>query len=149
MADVYYIENAIPYQIAERTANSIHVPPIKREIIRRVFGNYMKYRIVGEFHTHPEGGIGLSEEDKDYMRSNNYQLEIVAAVDRTNSSYPWDYKKGELSGSIDKYLITLAGCEVQKRKVIKQTIRCPYAVGFDFSKPFQSPQQRKRRQVFV
>ncbi len=99
MEDVYYIENAIPYQIAERTANSIHVPPIKREIIRRVFGNYMKYRIVGEFHTHPEGDIGLSEEDKDYVRSNNYQLEIVAAVDRTDSSYPWDYKKGELSGN--------------------------------------------------
>jgi hypothetical protein len=29
--------------------------------------------------------------------------------------------------------------------VIKQTIRCPYAVGFDFSKPFGFVPERKRR----
>ncbi len=136
-SDVYYIESVIPYQVAERTDSSIHVDPRKRERIRRVFNTYMKYQIIGEFHTHPEGDIELSEEDKKVIRSSDYELEIVVAIEKTNSSCPWDYEKGVLSGSIDKYLVKIAGWKVGKQRITKQTIRCPYAVGFDFSKPLK------------
>lgn len=135
--NVYYIENVIPYQVAERTASSIHVPRAKRERIRRIFGKYMKFQIIGEFHTHPEGEINLSKEDRDFIRSSDYELEVVVAIEITDSSCPWDYQKGVLSGSIDKYIVKIAGWKVEREKITKQTIRCPYAVGFDFSEPFK------------
>lgn len=133
----FFVENVIPYQIARRTPDSIDVHPLKRRRIQKVFKNYMKYRIIGEFHTHPEGGIKLSMDDKEYIRDNNYELEIVVAITKGDGESPWDYAKGVLSGSIDKYFIQIAGWRVYPKKVVKQTLQCPFAVGFDFSKPIE------------
>lgn len=131
---VYYVENVIPYQLAERTADSVH--PLTSKRMRRVFPNYMKYKIIGEFHTHPEAGVELTPEDKEFIRSSNYKLEIVVAIELSNERHTWGYKEKILSGSIDKYLIKIAGWRVENQKVVKQITRCPYAVGFDYLKPF-------------
>ncbi len=133
----YYVENVIPYQIAERTSDSIIVHSSRRKRVRKVFPNYMKYKIIGEFHTHPESSVKLSDDDKEYIRSSGYQLEIVVAIQQSEDTYPWDYKKMKLSGSIDKYFIEIAGWRVKDKKIFKQRIRCPFAVGFAYSKPIK------------
>lgn len=132
----YYVENVIPYQIAERTSESVSVYPGRRNRVRRVFPNYMKYKIIGEFHTHPEGNIALSPADKEFIRSSDYKLEIVVAIEIANKTHAWNYKNKILSGSIDKYLIKIAGWRVENEKIVPQIIRCPFAVGFDYAKPF-------------
>jgi hypothetical protein len=95
----------------------------------------MKYKIIGEFHTHPDDCTDLSEADEDFIRSSKYQLEIVVAIRQSNETRPWGYKGGILSGSIDKYLIEIAGWRVGDRRTVKQKLRCPFAVGFDYSEP--------------
>ncbi|MFH1773916.1 MAG: Mov34/MPN/PAD-1 family protein [Methanobacteriota archaeon] len=132
---IYYVENVIPYQIAKRAPDSIR--PIRRKRIRKIFPKYMKYKIIGEFHTHPEGSVSLSKPDKDFIRSSNYQLEVVVAIRLSNETHRWSYKRKILSGSIDKYLIEIAGWKVCDKKIIEQIIRCPFAVGFDYSEPFE------------
>ena len=132
----YYVENVIPYQIAKRTSDSVSVHSFRRNRIRKVFPNYMKYKIIGEFHTHPQGNIDLSSEDKKFIRSSNYKLEIVVTIKKKNKNITWGYKNKTLSGSIDKYLMKIAGWRVGNKKIFKQIIRCPFAVGFDYSKPF-------------
>ena len=134
--DTYYVESVIPYQIAERTPDSASVPKAKQKRIRRVFKNYMRYRIIGEFHTHPDGSIKLSGHDKRVIKSSGYELEIVVAINKEGLSQPWDYRDGVLSGSIDKYDIEIACWRVRSRRAIKLTLRCPFATGFDFLKPF-------------
>ena len=131
----YFVENAIPYQLAERTSDSAYISPIKQSRIRRIFKNYMKYRIIGEFHTHPEGTIKLSAADKQFIRERDYQLEVVVAITKSEITNQWDYKNGLLSGSIDKYFIEIGCWTVKNRRVTKLRIRCPFAVGFDFSEP--------------
>ncbi|MBI4378773.1 MAG: hypothetical protein HY578_06735 [Nitrospinae bacterium] len=135
----YYVENIIPYQIAERTSESVSVLPVRRNRIRRVFPNYMKYKIIGEFHTHPEGNIYLSPGDKKFIRSSGYELEIVVAIkigNKTRRAWDYNYKTKILSGSIDRYLIKIAGWRVENEKIVRQIITCPFAVGFDYLKPF-------------
>jgi len=131
----YFVVNAIPYQLAERTSDSVYVSSAKQRRIRKVFKNYMKYRIIGEFHTHPEGGVNLSIADKEVIRDSDYNLEIVVAITKRQISIPWNYEKGILSGSIDKYYIKIGCWKVGEKTVAKLSIRCPFAVGFDFSKP--------------
>lgn len=131
----YYVENVIPYQIAERSSDSVYVHPARQRRIRRVFENYMKYKIIGEFHTHPDGVAELSDDDNGVIRSSDYKLEIVVAVNlnnsKNNSKNTWAYKKGFLSGSIDKYELVIAAWKVGRDKMIKQLLTCPFAVGFD------------------
>lgn len=131
----YFIENAIPYQIAKRTSCSVYVSPVKQRRIRRVFKNYMKYRIIGEFHTHPDGGISLSQDDKKVIRESDYELEVVVAITKDRRDSPWHYEKGVLSGSIDKYTIKIGCWRVKEKKVTKLSIRCPFAVGFGSNAP--------------
>lgn len=132
----YYIENVIPYQLAERTDESVYVSPAKQKRISRVFKNYMKYEIIGEFHTHPDGYAKLSSADKKVIEDSDYELEVVVAIEQNNESTSWHYEKGVLSGSIDKYFLEIACWKVRNKKTRKLTTRCPFAVGFDFSKPF-------------
>ncbi|MFA7420738.1 MAG: hypothetical protein WCZ90_13720 [Melioribacteraceae bacterium] len=135
--DIFYIQNTIPYQIAERKSDSVSVPRAKKKRMERVFDNYMKYRIIGEFHTHPEGNIELSESDKEFIRDRNYNLEIVVSIRKDECKSPWHYEKGVLSGSIDKYFIEIGCWRVKEQRVSKLTIRCPFAVGFDFVPPLK------------
>jgi proteasome lid subunit RPN8/RPN11 len=128
--DTYYVQNTIPYQLAERTSDSVYITRSKQKRIRRVFNNYMKYRIIGEFHTHPNGSIKLSEGDKEFIRNRNYNLEVVVAIRKVNINSPWNYKKSVLSGSIDKYFIEIGCWRVKEQKVTKLKIRCPFAFGF-------------------
>lgn len=132
---MYFVQNAVPYQIAKRTKDSVSVTHVKQKRIKRVFKNYMKYRIIGEFHTHPEGSYKLSKGDIEFIRERNYQLEIVVTISKDSLKHPWDYKKGVLSGSIDKYDLEIACWRVNKKNVSRLSVRCPFAVGFDFSKP--------------
>jgi len=133
--DVYYVENAIPYQLAERTSTSTSVSSRKQKRIRRVFKNYMKYEIIGEFHTHPDGGIELSKSDKNFVRERGYALEVVIAINKGSTRRNWRYERGKLSGSIDKYFIEIGCWKVKEKNATKLTIRCPFAVGFDSAKP--------------
>ncbi len=128
--DTYYLQNAIPYQIAKRTSDSVCISPAKQRRIRRVFKNYMKYKIIGEFHTHPEGSVKLSEADKAVIRNSDYELEIVVAITKGELNNPWQYKKGILSGSIDKYYIEIGCWRVREKTITKLSLRCPFAVGF-------------------
>lgn len=128
----YYIQNAIPYQLAKRTSDSVYVSPAKQKRIRRVFKNYKKYKIVGEFHTHPDGSINLSQDDKEIIKESNYELEIVVAINRDAHKSPWHYDKKVLSGTIDKYRIEIGCWKVKDKKTTQLIIRCPFAVGFDY-----------------
>jgi proteasome lid subunit RPN8/RPN11 len=134
---MYYVQNTIPYQLAERSVNSVSVSKSKQSRIQRVFGNYMRYKIIGEFHTHSDGSTNLSEGDIDYIRSRGYNLEIVIAIRKDDLNNPWSYEKGVLSGSIDKYFIEICCWRVERNKTVKLKLRCPFAVGFDFVPPIK------------
>ena len=128
--NTYYLQNVIPYQIAKRTSDSVYISPAKQRRIRRVFKNYMKYKIIGEFHTHPKGSVKLSKDDKAVIRNSDYELEIIVAITKKELNNPWQYKKGTLSGNIDKYYTEIGCWRVRQKKITKLSIRCPFAVGF-------------------
>ena len=45
---VFYVQNVIPYQLAERSSDSVYVPRARASRLRRVFKNYLKYKETSE-----------------------------------------------------------------------------------------------------
>jgi len=127
----YFIENAIPYQLADRTETSSKILEKRRKRLYRVFLNYTKYDIIGEYHTHPNGTTQLSNADKEFIKTSGYNLEIVISITKDGNTKidNWRYKNNTLLGNIDKYNIQIAGWQVTN-VLVKHIIRCPYAVGF-------------------
>ena len=75
--DAYYVEAVVPFQWVKRTKDSAKIAPQRRKRVYDVLTDYMKYEIIGEFHTHPRGEAKLSKNDKEYIRENNYKIELV------------------------------------------------------------------------
>lgn len=132
------VEFAIPFQSAERKPSEV-VPNWRRELkVIEVLPKLVQLQELGYFHSHPQWGkirgkSQLSNQDKEYISEGD--LEIVVAINDARKSVPWRQSKNQLSGTIGKYHITIAGYYKRKRdnRIVQYRILCPYAIGFDYT----------------
>lgn len=135
--DAIIVDNAIPYQSAERSFSTVELKEKQRNIIEKVLRTFPKLDVIGEFHSHPQhgdvkGDVVLSGSD---MRNvSNSDLELVVAINDKKQTRKWRYN-GDLtiSGTFANYHIKIAaykysnnnGCHRPKRI----HLWCPVAMG--------------------
>lgn len=136
--DVIVVDNAIPYQSADRSFSAVDLKKKQRNRITSVLGTFPKQSVVGEFHSHPQygrvrGDITLSRCD---MRNvNNSSLEIVVAINDKKRSRKWSYNADmSISGTFDDYHVRMVaycygGCG--KRRPRRVRMWCPVLMGDD------------------
>jgi hypothetical protein len=132
------VEFAIPFQSAERKPSEV-VPNWRMELkVIEVLPKLAQLQKLGYFHSHPQWGKirgkpQFSDQDKEYISEGD--LEIVVAINDAERSVSWRQSKNQLSGTIGKYHITMAGYYKRKKdnKIMKYGILCPYAIGFDYT----------------
>lgn len=125
------IKNALVYQKAKRTKWEVNLwekfETKSRYTINELTGN----KIIGDFHSHPDGPLALSKHDKIDMIEGGERIALLISVEEVEERIPWyfDKKDKALWGTIhDESLI---GIKLYHRvpgsKVItKLKIECPY-----------------------
>jgi len=128
------VEQAIPYQKAERTRRSVGIRPKLEWRCKDMLYKLCQLEPIGDFHSHPNGKSGLSQPDKDSMEIGD--VELVIAISRKNRTTPWKYddNRKELSGVFGdfRFTMTLHSCykpKQQNRTFEKIDLLCPFAVG--------------------
>lgn len=124
------VEQAIPYQKAERTRRSVEIRPKLEWRCKDMLYKLCQLELVGDFHSHPNEESGLSQPDKDSMETGD--IELVIAISRKNRITPWKYddNRKELSGVFGdfRFTMTLHSC-YKPRKFGKIDLLCPFVVG--------------------
>jgi len=142
------IEQAIPFQTAERTLRSVDIREKHEWRCKDMLYKLCALEPIGDFHSHPHGSPDLSTADKDSM--NIGDVELVIAISRKSKTTFWRYDtvKKELSGVFGDFRFKMAvhSCYKSKEKTKKFeriSLLCPFAVGigsknFDITVPFPS-----------
>lgn len=131
-----FIDNALPYQSAERSFSTVDLKMKQRNRIGRILNTFPEQKIIGEFHSHPQygnakGDIILSGTDKNNI--NNSIVEIVVAINDKKRSQKWGRNKDlTISGTFDNYHVRIAAYYYKKRDESRPKrvhIWCPVALG--------------------
>jgi len=106
------VDNALPYQSAERTFSTVDLKDKQRNRIGEILNTFPKQNIIGEFHSHPQygnvkGDIILSSSDIKSINGNN--IEIIVAINDKKRNQKWGYNQDlSISGTFAKYHIRMA-----------------------------------------
>lgn len=128
------IEQAISFQTAERSRNSVEVKEKHEFRCKDMLYKLCSLESIGDFHSHPDASTSLSPADKRSMDCGN--VEIVVATSRKKKTTPWRYDtaKKELSGVFGDYRFNIAAYSCFKSKNHKVGFEkihliCPFALG--------------------
>jgi len=107
---ILHIKYAIPYQATRRRKNEVSVVmKAEKRLLETMF--FLKgYKLVGEFHSHPEGATALSKHDIKDMRESGDCISGLIMIQEWDEYSKWEYKKDDkcLQGCIDdKYFIMI------------------------------------------
>ena len=134
------VDNAIPYQTAERSFSTVDLKEKQRHIIEDILGTFPKLNVIGEFHSHPQyGNVKGSTVLSccDMRNTNNNNLEIVVAINDKKRTRKWGYNSDlSISGSFAKYHIRMAAyhydtCNGNGHKPKKINMWCPMVMGIE------------------
>jgi len=127
------VENAISYQTAERTRNTVEIKPRHEFRCKDMLYKLCSLEFIGNFHSHPDANTTLSKTDINSMEIGN--IEIVISVNKKKRTTPWEYnaKTNELCGVFGDYRFTVAAYSCFKdgdaKKYEKIELLCPFALG--------------------
>ncbi len=136
------VDNAIPYQSADRGFFSVDLKAKQRNIIKKILNTFPKLNIIGEFHSHPQygnvkGDVILSDNDTKNVDSG--KLEIVIAINDKKRSKSWTYNKDmTISGTFADYHIRMASYIANKvgyngaKKPERINMWCPIVTSKDY-----------------
>lgn len=136
LKDAIVVDNAIPYQSAERSFSTVDLKEKQRNIIENILGTFPKLSIIGEFHSHPQhgdlkGGVILSKSDMQNV--SNSDLEIVVAINDKKRNCKWKYNRDlTISGTFANYHIMIAAYKYDTNnghKPKRIQLWCPVAIG--------------------
>lgn len=134
------VDNAIPYQSAERSFSTVDLKEKQRNIIKNILNTFPKLNVIGEFHSHPQygsvkGDIVLS--GCDIKNVNNSNLEIVVAINDKKHKRKWRYNKDlSISGTFDNYHIRMAAYHYDNtnsngKRPKRVGLWCPFVMGLE------------------
>ena len=126
----YLVLNTYTYQAAQRDYESVSITPQKKNRIDTSLRFFTPSKIIGDFHSHPDGPGFLSACDKIDTLSGKTELTILVSVYKARSRHKWKTNKDlSVSGSIgNTYFIKIFAFEADKKgkKVNPIKIVCPY-----------------------
>jgi proteasome lid subunit RPN8/RPN11 len=130
--DMFMVVNAVACQKAERHATWVKARDKSYARVVNFFKNLPNLYVIGDFHSHPQHEIALSEEDITSMKPDKVYI-VVEIRDKAKDKY-WSYNEdGSLSGTTDNWFIKLAAhtLDPETGKPRIADVLCPFAIGFD------------------
>jgi len=137
--NIFFVDYATPYQYAEISRKSAYLPENRRRRIRKILTELTPMDMIGEYHSHPDGELKLSENDKESMMDGAIEILVTLWKKKKNQKWAVSTEGGYLNwkylyGTIGDYYLQIAAFYKPKNGTPKQVkITCPYAVGFDSS----------------
>jgi proteasome lid subunit RPN8/RPN11 len=137
----YLIVDTYTYQAAQRKYESVGITPQKKNRINNSLRFFSSSRVIGDFHSHPEGPDFLSGCDKTDTLSGNTELTILVSVYKTKTRHKWRFNKDlSISGSVgNTYFIKIVAFEANKKEKRVNPIKivCPYLTKINKLKLFE------------
>lgn len=125
----YMAYDAISFLSAKRSYESIKVPTIRVNRVNYTLSHLTKFRVIGDFHSHPEGPDKLSGLDKKDIRNSGLGLSILIVVTKIKKKvHNWKIEDNNIVGFIgNKYHIKIMAFEYNKKedKLTHIKIVCP------------------------
>ncbi len=133
--DRFIVSGSIAYQSADRKPSEVYLRPHRRRVVESVLKNIPKYRVLGEFHSHPmfadrRATIRLGPMDAEDMAGEDVQ--ILVAINDKSRNQKWIAKAdGSISGTFGNHHFNIGAYYyrggVKKRKPILGRLCCPFA----------------------
>jgi len=124
------IEQAYPFQIAERTSRSVTIFEREDKKCKNFIYLLSMFEPLGYFHSHPEGDPTPTKEDIESMNPN--EIELIVAIKKKGRTVPWSYnlQSKVLSGVLGDFRFELSAFALtEKKKIRKLDLLCPFALG--------------------
>ena len=124
------VEQAIPYQTAKRTRDSVTVRAKHEFRCKDMLYKLSSLEPIGHFHSHPKSIPELSHDDEGEI--NTGDTEIVIAVSKRAEDRPWKYyiRKKELAGVFGDFRFDIAAHTCNRYgEIEKIPLACPFALG--------------------
>jgi len=125
------VKNVVPYQRVVRKSEEVRMWPSHENKVRVLLNSIGKYRVLGDFHSHPYGPAALSTYDKKDMIEDAERLALLISIEEAENAITWQYDRKDkaLRGTLhDEFLITIKVYtrEYGSRQIRKLKIECPY-----------------------
>ena len=125
----YMAYDAISFLSAKRSYGFVNVPTIRANRVNYTLSYLTKFKIIGDFHSHPEGPDKLSGLDKSDIRNSGLGLSVLIIVTKAKKkSHNWKIEDNNIIGFIgNKYHIKIMAFEYDKKedKLFHLKIVCP------------------------
>ena len=120
--------DTINYQSAKRGYVEVSVTPNKVKRMNYVLKRVTDLRVIGDFHSHPDGPEYLSDTDYDEIARSGTPLSVLVVVKKTRKHRRWKVHKDlSVSGNIgSKFFVKIMAFEFDGREIYPIKIVCPY-----------------------
>jgi len=131
------IKHAVAYQCAIRKLEEVSIWPAKEKKIRDAINALTGYKILGDFHSHPDWTCVLSKHDKADMIENGTRISVLISVGQADGNkIPWGYDKDEkfLYGTLrGDFLLNIRvyARELNSKRIYKVPIDCPFVTSMN------------------
>jgi proteasome lid subunit RPN8/RPN11 len=124
----YMVIDTINYQSAKRGYVEVSVTANKVKRMNYVLKRVTDLRVIGDFHSHPDGPEYLSETDYDEIAKSGTPLSVLVVVKKTRKRRKWEVHKDlSVSGNIgSKFFVKILAFEFDGREIYPIKIICPY-----------------------
>ena len=124
----YMVIDTINYQSAKRGYVEVSVTANKVKRMNYVLKRVTDLRVIGDFHSHPDGPEYLSETDYDEIAKSGTPLSVLVVVKKTRKHGKWEIHKDlSVSGNIgSKFFVKIMAFEFDGREIYPIKIICPY-----------------------
>jgi hypothetical protein len=119
------------YQSAKRHYDWAVMDPRRRNRMDLLLKCMLRYRFIGDYHSHIDYPDHLSEADKKEMREESIPLSLLILVKDARRRFRWRYQESDrsLTGTIaDRYFVKIYAYEFDPEtgRIQKLRVRCPY-----------------------
>ncbi len=131
------VEHAIPYQSAQRKHSEVCLGARSRRIIDEVLGGLPKFKVLGEYHSHPMFGerrANIRLGALDTIDMNGDDVQIIVAINDKKRRQPWRIRTdAAMSGTYANYHFSIGAYvypgRAKRGNPILAPLFCPYAFG--------------------
>lgn len=126
----YIVKNTYTYQTAKRTYVSVSVKTHRENRLNRTLSFFTTSKVIGSFHSHPEGPHYLSKWDAKQIKGTKPEIDVLISIYKTKRLRQWKTNKDlSISGTIGcQFLLKISAFERDKKtkKMVPLKIECPY-----------------------
>jgi len=126
----YMVYDVINFLSAKRSYEFVNVPTVRVNRVNYTLSRLTNLRVIGDFHSHPDGPDKLSGLDKKDVKNSGLTLTLLVVVEKMRGKgNRWRIMDKNLIGDIgNKYHVKIMAFEYDKRKdnVYQIKIVCPF-----------------------